>query len=53
MGAADTEEEKFGDVSEVIPDTTTIGAAIFANLVPNEISLVLKSPSGECFETLR
>jgi len=42
---ANSEKYNFRDIPEVESNPATVGAAIFSDLVPNEIALVFKSPS--------
>src|SRR4051812_22148711 len=51
--AADSEQNKFGDVAEIKPDATSIGAAILAHFVPNDIGFVGEAPGLHDRETVR
>jgi hypothetical protein len=42
--AANPKEDKFGYVPKVKPNTSTIRATIFADLVPNNVTFVCKPP---------
>jgi hypothetical protein len=43
--APHAEQYQLGHIAEVKADATTVGSAIFSDFVPNQIALVLKTPS--------
>jgi hypothetical protein len=51
--ASNAKQENFSDVPEIEADTTTVRAAVFANLMPDNIALVLKTPRLHHLETFR
>ena len=44
VGSSNTEQHHLCDVAEIEADSPSIGSPIFANLVPNQVRLVSKSP---------
>ena len=42
--APHSKKNQFGDVAKIESDSTPVGPAVFADLVPDEIGLVLETP---------
>src|SRR5437763_114787 len=51
--ALNAEEHEFGHVPEIEPHTASIRAAIFSDLVPDDVALVSESPRLHDFESPR
>ena len=51
--APHAKQQKFSGISEVEADASTIGPSVLANLVPNEIGLVLETPRCQHLESVR
>src|SRR6266498_3188150 len=49
--SSDSEENQFRNVAKVKPHTTPIRPAVFANLVPNDVSFVSESPTPHHVQT--
>ena len=52
VAAAGAEQDDLGDVAEVEADAAAVGAAVLADLVPDEVRLVLEAPGFEDAEAV-
>lgn len=51
--AARAEQKDFGDVAEIEPDTAPVRAAVLADLVPDDVALVIEAPRLHHRKSLR
>lgn len=52
VASADAEQEHFGDVAEVEADAAAVAAAVFPQLVPDDVGFVGEAPGGEDAQAL-
>ncbi len=50
--SADAKEDHLGDVPKIEADTATVRTPVLANLVPDDVALVLEPPSTQHFDAL-